>query len=64
MSSGARRIAFDELAIYIHVKKTKKHGVEVVDRIEWLAEVYCIAIIYSKKSSTFSRLITENTASG
>ena len=34
MSSGVQYIAFDEFMIYIPVKKIKKYGIEVVDRIE------------------------------
>ena len=34
MSSGAQYITFDEFMLYIPVKKMKKYGIEVVDRIE------------------------------
>lgn len=34
MNSGAQYLAFDEFMIYIPVKKIKKYGIEVVDRIE------------------------------
>ena len=34
MNSGTQYIAFDEFMIYIPVKKIKKYGIEVVDKIE------------------------------